>query len=112
MCNALDRKLSREEQKAFLQEHRSTLKTVEGQNGGPDNGEGHEFQDPKSLLKAVDSKKESTEGEVKTKDFKAGLRKVTKSRKASMEGKMKQQVGKAMQFGNAEQLITSDSTYF
>ena len=116
----MGRKLSREEQKSFLKEHRSTLKTVEGQNGGPDNGEGHEFQDPKSLLKAVDSKKESAEGEgqefqdpksllkavdskktsaegeVKSKDFKAGLRKVTKSRKASTEGKMKQQVGKAM----------------
>ena len=95
----MDRKLSREEQKAFLKEHRSTLKTVEGQNGGPDNEEGHEFQDPKSLLKAVDAKKEPAEGEAKTKDFKAGLRKVSNNRKASMEGKMKQQqVGKAMNF--------------
>ena len=96
MCDNFGRKLSREEQKSFLKEHRSTLKTVEGQNGGADNGEGHEFLDPKSLLKAVDPKKESGEGEAKTKDFKAGLRKVTKSRKTRMEGKMQQQVGKAM----------------
>lgn len=76
--NASIRKLSRGEQKAFLQDHRDGLKTVVEQNGNSDLSDQQLLRDPKAHLKSVDKNGADKEAISSAKDPKASLKKVEK----------------------------------